>query len=392
MEITNIIPIGFNRVFDDTPLDIQKYLKYIPHAVAVRYVLLMANYTAEENVFDQINTLGLNKYIPLQVLNRLTESHFPNCRYDINSKIDISKNQDYTYFKVYPFIILSDTEYGVINNIFTSNIIYNKLKFYIRDICSDYKICDFFSSFNNDFIEKYLFIQILKYSFSALNFMCLSESDCPKYFNNTSKKELESLPDGYVRCQNKILLFECKGKIISIPAIGWIRGNTPANEETLQEINELRKEVDELRKYKQEKESYNCEIEDIESLDEKISFSGTHGTSHYQWETILSWKDLFGLISPYFLKPQNYYYAKEIISKVLVEETGRSHAYHPEICSKDFQTIKIQMRVLGLMYIAPAQTTKGGQALFWSLSKKGVRLMNNLRVIRHSETFANNDK
>lgn len=180
--------------------------------------------------------------------------------------------------------------------------------------------------------------------------------------------------------------------IKTYPAIGWVRGNTPANEETLQEINELRKEVDELRKYKQEKESYNCEIEDIASLDEKISFSGTHGTSHCQWEITLSWKDLFSLISPYFLEPQNDYYAKEIISKVLVEETGRSHTYHPEICSKDFQTIKIQMRVLGLMHIAPAQTTKGGQALSWSLSKKGVILMNNLRVIRHSESSANNDK
>lgn len=174
--------------------------------------------------------------------------------------------------------------------------------------------------------------------------------------------------------------------IKTYPAIGWVRGNTPTNEETLQEINELRKELDELRKYKREKENSSCEIDDIASLDECISLSGTYGTSHYDWEITLSWKDLFGLISPFFLEPHNDYFAKEIISKALVEETGRSQAYNPEICSKDFQTIKIQMRVLGLMHIAPAQTTKGGQALFWSLSQKGIKLMNNLRVIRHSES------
>lgn len=172
--------------------------------------------------------------------------------------------------------------------------------------------------------------------------------------------------------------------IKTYPAIGWVKGNTPTNEETLQEINELRKELDELRNYKREKESVGCEIEDIASLDEKFSLSGTYGVHNYKWEITLSWKELFGLISPFFLEYQNDHSAKNIISEVLIEETGRTHAYQPSICSKDFQTIKIQMRVLGLLHIAPAQTAKGGEAIFWKLSKKGVKLMNELRVIKHS--------
>lgn len=180
--------------------------------------------------------------------------------------------------------------------------------------------------------------------------------------------------------------------IKTYPAIGWVRGNTPTNEETLQEINELRKELDELRKYKREKEGYNCEIEDIASLDDTISFSGIYGVHRSKWEITLTWKKLFGLISPYFLESQNDHYAREIISKVLIDETDRGYVYSPEICPKDFQTIKIQMRALGLMHIASAQTTKGGQALFWRLSQKGVKLMNNLRVIRHSESAEENSK
>ena len=69
--------------------------------------------------------------------------------------------------------------------------------------------------------------------------------------------------------------------IKTYPAVGWVRGNTPTNEETLQEINELRKELDELRKYKYEKEKSGSEIENIASLDEKISLTGYHGTHHY---------------------------------------------------------------------------------------------------------------
>ena len=81
MEVTNIIPLDFNRVFDEKPLDIIDYLKYVPHEVAVRYALLMANFTAEDNVYEQIEALNLYKYVPTQIMRKLTESHLPNCRY-----------------------------------------------------------------------------------------------------------------------------------------------------------------------------------------------------------------------------------------------------------------------------------------------------------------------
>lgn len=178
--------------------------------------------------------------------------------------------------------------------------------------------------------------------------------------------------------------------IKTYPAIGWVRGDTPTNEETLQEINKLRKELDELRKYKRENQSANCEIENIASLGEKISLTGFTGVPRYKWETIISWRDLFALIAPYFLEPLNDHMARKTISEALVEDLQGEKPLSPDISSKDFQTIKIQMNVLGLIRIAPAQTTKGGQALFWSLSQKGIKLMNHLRVIRHSESSENN--
>lgn len=377
MESKTIIPIEFNRVFDEKPSHVSEYLKHIPHEIIVQYALFMANHTIGDDVERQICFFKFDKYIPQYILRKLTINYYPECRYvlftphcglellkilyahsidnteaiknggpidllkailqtnsdllsrgshfkddalelfakairsykyslddritvyptvyrsfcllhfleentsekwtmiyncmlkrlqtdslhsylthsldifeeltvtpkesntmlvlndkssalydfikkesfDIRTKISLADNSDYTYFKTHPFIRFSDTRYGVISNIFVSNLMYNKLKFCIRDICEEEKICNFFSSFNTDFIEKYLFAQLLNYSFSKHNYECFTEDECEKYSNGVDKKELESLPDGYVRFNGKILLLECKGKIISVNAL-----------------------------------------------------------------------------------------------------------------------------------------------------------------------------
>ena len=113
--------------------------------------------------------------------------------------------------------------------------------------------------------------------------------------------------------------------IKTYPAIGWVRGNTPTNEETLQEINELRKELDELRKFKKENENAYCEIEDIASFNEQISLSGTYGVHNYPWEITLSWKELFGLISPFFLEHQSTINLKKSLLKSWLKNWLKTH-------------------------------------------------------------------
>lgn len=175
--------------------------------------------------------------------------------------------------------------------------------------------------------------------------------------------------------------------IKTYPAIGWVRGNTPANEETLQEINELRKELEELRRYKAKKESECCQFVDIAAMDEEIDISGTYGSREWKWETSLSWEKIFALISPFFLEHHNDHKAQEIIAKELAKEAGKD-TYNAKINTQDFQTIKIQLVALGLMHVAPAKATNGGEALFWNLTAKGIEYMNQIRVIR---TKSDND-
>jgi hypothetical protein len=47
-----------------------------------------------------------------------------------------------------------------------------------------------------------------------------------------------------------------------------------------------------------------------------------------------------------------------------------------------YQTVKVQLMALGLVEIPYTQTTTGGMALFWSLTKKGQDQLFRLRTVK----------
>ena len=146
--------------------------------------------------------------------------------FDNDTVIELKDNQDYSMFKSYPMIKLSVSEYGVISNVFLANQLYCSLKFRMSKLCLTNKLFNFLSAFNNDFVEKYLLNQVLNYAFSGKG-VYLTEENCKDLLSNISqnnpgklsKTDKDGLPDGYIRCGNKILLIECKAKTISIEAM-----------------------------------------------------------------------------------------------------------------------------------------------------------------------------
>lgn len=142
--------------------------------------------------------------------------------------IDLDANKDYTAFKKRPFVQIQEGEFAVIRDSFVANIIYEKLKFGLLD-CYKKTINDvvkvFFGRFDTDYIEKHLFVRVLKYSFIShklQRYICLSEDECKARIKQLRKlnlgkfhkNDVDGLMDGYIRHNNKILLIECKGKII----------------------------------------------------------------------------------------------------------------------------------------------------------------------------------
>lgn len=146
------------------------------------------------------------------------------------NEIKSEDNRDYTKFKEIPFVQIRNRDFCVIRNSFVANLIFNNLKFKLKDIYVNIRkgnAQEFFGIFNKDFIEKFLFLRIIKYSFNSCKYICFSEDECAKRLKEYKQMHNRAigtnytggLMDGYVRCGNKILLLECKAKIISLRAL-----------------------------------------------------------------------------------------------------------------------------------------------------------------------------
>lgn len=177
------------------------------------------------------------------------------------------------------------------------------------------------------------------------------------------------------------------------PATGWVRASNVASENILAEINELRKNNSKLEKSLsslKQKARNKPSIEGMADLDETFTVHGNykvyrtgHSTIHYDFKCAISWREMFVLISPYLIERPNDTSVKLKLSRLLKERaTKGSGGSSIRINDQEFKTITIQLKAYGLINTNYSKTTKGGRALFWSLTTKGERLMIESRVVR----------
>ncbi|HEV2801011.1 MAG TPA: DUF4062 domain-containing protein [Pyrinomonadaceae bacterium] len=174
--------------------------------------------------------------------------------------------------------------------------------------------------------------------------------------------------------------------IKTFPAVGWIRADQASNTQLLNEINELRKRNDELStELTQLRGSQVAKIPDLATLDEKVAVYGTVGLSSAgrAWRGEITWGDLFALISPYLMESPADLIVKHALEKVFREKFAAAYiGQNLDLDDQIYQTIKIQFQALGLVKVQYLKTTKGGMALFWSLTSAGHSLMMSLRTIK----------
>lgn len=175
------------------------------------------------------------------------------------------------------------------------------------------------------------------------------------------------------------------------PAVGWVRANNVANEDVLSEINELRKLNATLQASLSKAEAQQKPtVEGMADLDSVIVINGTYKTQsqgysprNNSYRCEISWRELFALISPYLVEHPNDAVVKSKLAEALKERsTGKTSGYSTTINDQEFKTITIQLKAYGLVTTKYTQTTKGGMALFWSLTQKGEQLMIESRVVR----------
>jgi hypothetical protein len=171
--------------------------------------------------------------------------------------------------------------------------------------------------------------------------------------------------------------------IKTYPARGWIRADRVASEELLQEINQVRKQnLDLLRTVSELQSTPKPKISNLAGLDETIEVSGTYSSrgQDHSWTEKTTWRQIFGLISPYLVQHPAASTAKGVIEKGITG-AGR-HTMDDQV----FQTISVQLGALGLVNIQYVKNTAGGMGLYWFPTSEGNQLMLELRTVKSASS------
>lgn len=170
--------------------------------------------------------------------------------------------------------------------------------------------------------------------------------------------------------------------IKAYPAIGWVRADKISSEDTLHELNELRKRNYELlEKIKNlENRSDYTQPDNLASLDDLYELS--YEISTFDWISNMSrkenksikmkWSDLFSIISPFLINEST---DNEINSTLKSHiKNVAPHSYeHTTIDGQTLKTIYLQLKALDLIDHKNPN---------WKLSSKGINLMMQLRTIK----------
>jgi hypothetical protein len=166
------------------------------------------------------------------------------------------------------------------------------------------------------------------------------------------------------------------------PAIGWVRGDTENSHKLLSEINILRIRNSELEKTNTEalKKNNSTIIPDLAPLTDTFLVKGYYcrNFSNYEtyWEEVLTWEEIFALISPYLIGGVGDHRFKELLGTVIIESKRPSEFKSAKRISLDdqiYQTIKIHCAVLNLIEL---------KGTFISLTQQGVHMMYKCRSVK----------
>ena len=184
------------------------------------------------------------------------------------------------------------------------------------------------------------------------------------------------------------------------PAVGWVRATNVASGELLTDLNELRKENANLKEQILEQSAQSEEIDDVEiaALDDiftvRLRWRSTnrYGSKDHVKEIDVAWREIFERISPDLQSHPSDKMVNSKLGESLYRIDNPNSTKSIKVDHDDFDTIRIQLIALGLIDTPYTRTIKGNMALFWGLTKKGEKIMMNLRTVKESALKSNLDK
>lgn len=192
--------------------------------------------------------------------------------------------------------------------------------------------------------------------------------------------------------------------IKSNPGIGWVRGDLVPDESTTEEILGLRRRIEELQQELLAASTHGPEgtgslaqgedaFEVHYSFDQLLDHHGLDRTS-YSASISLNWDELFAAVSPLMINEATESQITHALN-TLIRDSSYSRLTASKqlkgqnlsdfrIASDDFQTIKIQLRALGLITKSTKSRSVKDSATYWTLTPYGDTVMTRLRAIQKS--------
>jgi hypothetical protein len=186
------------------------------------------------------------------------------------------------------------------------------------------------------------------------------------------------------------------------PGIGWVRGNLVPSESVNEEMLNLRNQVDALEsELQQSRNAGPAGTDELAQGEEtfEVAYAFVASGSQYKHEgrqygasTLLEWNEIFSALSPLMIHEATEqsllnalsseveaHAAKELRNE---EKFRRQNLLAFEANATDFDTIKIQLRALGLIAKSTKSRSVRDTTTYWTLTPYGDNVMTKLRAIR----------
>lgn len=190
------------------------------------------------------------------------------------------------------------------------------------------------------------------------------------------------------------------------PTIGWVRGDLVPDKDSSTEILNLKREIELLQKQIDEARTKAPEgSEELEQGEDvftlKYTCNSNDGSrsnyeSTHSWNGVLSlsWNSIFYQISPLLIDEGTDFQIKYSLNELIKKDGTKILQKHKDakghkfkdfyIDSDDFQTIKVQLRALGLITQSTKKRGVKDTDTYWTLTPYGDTVMTRLRAIRKS--------
>lgn len=181
------------------------------------------------------------------------------------------------------------------------------------------------------------------------------------------------------------------------PAVGWVRGDLVPSEAASQEILRLRKKIEDLEKSLEEVRFEAPKGTEVFAQgNDQFNIHFTYKRKDKQYNVIeqidssynATWNEIFSVLAPLMIDEAPEPEMEGALEEFLADVSGRKakyanrfEQYDFEIRNNDFQTIKIQLRALGLIRRSIKQRSVRDVRTYWTLTPYGDNLMTRLRAI-----------